>query len=244
MPRAYSIIPSTQKAEADRLAMEVATASFFSQYPGVDPEQTYSIAEYSGGGITVPDQDSKGWYVGVSVDPLGSDLGGFHVPMALLAVHELRHAEQYSPGERLGKPARFLRSGHLDLSDPRVKSRPYEKKSQAADVSIDYFQIMNEMASTLGTLIDLDTLYKRIHSLPMDQEVAYPVKLVSELKPGLPIGKLANAFRRLSGKYGSLQRALASREGLAFLKSYFRNEPCPSALDILGISGTQSSRSK
>ncbi len=100
--------------------------------------------------------------------------------------------------------------GHIERTVPYILEKIQEEDG------------INEIATRINDAINADTVYKSIMEISIDEVVDYPEKLSTELvKEGLNVGLLANAFRILKDKHGTVEAALMSPEGMAFVLNYF-----------------------
>jgi hypothetical protein len=242
---AYNIIPASEASDASKYAPEVLS-KFLKNYPPLVVDELYqdhskyndygSVHFFGGPGPGNPERTP--WSINVSVassgTPVHSSRGDFFAPFGVTLVHELRHVEQTSPGQDSEGFSQLSETQLEKLMNTKLwNNSTIAKNHKAADVSTAYYQLMNEMVPTLAELIDLDDLYKKIHSIPIDEEAHYSVTMPSEKGTGLPLGILANKFRQLSEQYGDLQKALVSPESTQFLSDYFKQTTCPSPADYL-----------
>lgn len=77
-----------------------------------------------------------------------------------------------------------------------------------------------EIGVTLDQIILQDEIYKKVKGLSLDQEVSYPCRPKTN-RGVLTLGKLANTFRDLRKKYGSVDRALISDEARVLLSRFY-----------------------
>jgi len=82
---------------------------------------------------------------------------------------------------------------------------------------------INEIAQVITAVINMDHVYKKINNLALDMTVEYPKNLPSDKKDGIHLGLLANTFRELLKKHGTIEAALMSKEGQTFVFSYYDN---------------------
>ncbi len=74
----------------------------------------------------------------------------------------------------------------------------------------------NELLTTIKTIILLDTVYKKIHSLEETIEVDYN-KFIDINGKKISLGRFANFYREQETKSGKLYLALISPESIKFL---------------------------
>ncbi|MBI3543059.1 MAG: hypothetical protein HY075_07285 [Deltaproteobacteria bacterium] len=82
-----------------------------------------------------------------------------------------------------------------------------------------------EIGPALEQVVTTDEVYKRVHGLALDRVVAYPKRLPANGR-GLELGVLANTMRVLWARYGTMEAALLSDEGLRFVGGYYKSV-CP-----------------
>ncbi len=82
----------------------------------------------------------------------------------------------------------------------------------------------HEIAPVLEGIINRDAVYKEIEGIPLDEIVEYPELLPTGAGEGINLGLVANTFRELRDQYGSIEAALMSDEGMAFVAQYYSNE--------------------
>ncbi len=83
---------------------------------------------------------------------------------------------------------------------------------------------MHEVATVLTGIINRDYIYKTINDISLDEVVEYPELLPTGIGEGVNLGLVANTFRELRDKHGSIEAALMSDEGMAFVTQYYSNE--------------------
>jgi hypothetical protein len=78
---------------------------------------------------------------------------------------------------------------------------------------------LTEILPALTTIISVDAINKRIQGIPLGNEVNYG-KSISWGGKQVDVGQLANFYRALVEKYGSVCKAVASPESLALIDSH------------------------
>ena len=159
---------------------------------------TTAVAFARGMGLTaVDDSDKPGrdWVVGVMIDPEGLTL-------------EIDRRKYFVPSELIA----LHELGHIERIMP---GEPARKGSTGYD------DARFEIGPVLEQIVNTDEVYKSLHKLNFDSEVKYPKAIAGNYaNPGL--GLIANSFRRLWKKYGSIESGLMSAEGLDFVRKYYK----------------------
>jgi hypothetical protein len=75
-----------------------------------------------------------------------------------------------------------------------------------------------ELMTTIKTIMLLDESYKTIHKINIDTEFEYQRSIQLNGKT-ISIGKIANIYRSLEKRYGTLAKALISNKSIQFLES-------------------------
>jgi len=99
-----------------------------------------------------------------------------------------------------------------------------------------------EILTSLTTLIQLDTIFKKCKRLPLSDLIDYRDlenrKVIEVKKQSIPIGIVANCYRRLSKKFEGLYKAFISEESMHFLKT----GECTVLTDQWSLSHTKDAR--
>ncbi len=114
----------------------------------------------------------------------------------LIAVHELGHVK-------------------------RMRKRASRDFPPSLICVIPEMRIIEETAVAITDIILYDYVRKIVEGLPINSVVEYERKVPSDSGDGIPLGVVANTFRNLRVKYGTIEQALMSGEGQRFvLKDY------------------------
>jgi hypothetical protein len=197
----FKMIPSVMKARADEISEELYLE--YCRLHGVDPKKQIDWqSDYIRPAVTyICDVENRHntWNVHVIANTSGieTEHGGtkYHSPAYLCALHELGHVE---------------------------RMRPHQKERSLTDRET----CISEMAQVVNGVIDADYVFKKISGIPLDQEIQYPARLPAGLESrDINLGLIANTFRTLRDKYGTIEAALMSKEGMAFVLRYYSNQP-------------------
>jgi hypothetical protein len=198
------MIPYEFKADADPIAMQMYEE--YCAIQGLDPQQAVEWADWDfRPGVTYIydlENESNAWNAHVVVDTDGvtpHDCDVSYLPAGILALHELGHVEQHKEGD------------------------------QKVGDTTPLYNSIHEIAQVIGDVIASDSIYKEIKGIGIDEVVEYPVKLPTQKGDGLNLGLVANTFRALKIKHGTIETALMSPGGLGFVQKYFSDEQTPSA---------------
>lgn len=197
---ARKMIPSKLEQKADSVACKLYKE--FCKKNEVNPKELVNFIQFPeklvGGHIDPDNIEGLGWIAKIYVGSKGVyeyDKKGnkYYSPKEITALHELDHLQRY---KGFGKDKGCL---------------------NAKDIAI------NETATMINEIINNDFVYKKIKNIPLDSVVIYPENLPSNKKGGIPLGILANTFRTLKEKYGTVEESLMSKEGQEFVKRYYKN---------------------
>ena len=84
-----------------------------------------------------------------------------------------------------------------------------------------------EIGPVIDQIINTDTVYKMVKNIPLEKEVSYPKSLPTDSNGRVNLGFIANTFRDLKTKYRSIEAALMSQEGKAFVKKFYFDKKIP-----------------
>ena len=192
----FKMIPVELQEQADQVA-KFLYLEYCSQH-GLDPQTAVSWSEWKNtGGIIISDRDRDYWSA-----------------LALVGAEGI--SETHNDREYYNSP--YLVALHELSHIERTEIGHRHKKRTLLDSSID------EIGTVIEEIILKDTIYKYIEGIPLDQEVDYPEALATSDGAGLNLGLVANTFRDLQLRYGSIEAALMSEESMAFVTSYYLNE--------------------
>jgi hypothetical protein len=71
---------------------------------------------------------------------------------------------------------------------------------------------------TIATIVRVDEVYREVNRIPASQEVDYG-QTVTWSGHSVPLGRLANFYRALEQRYGSIGRAVLSEESFEFMRT-------------------------
>lgn len=137
------------------------------------------------------------------------------------SVVEVRGITQGEGADQFYFPANLVaihELGHVQRTGPHDR----EHISSPVDSATE------EVATTIGDILNQDTLYKNLMGFPLSQELTYPGSLpTSHEGERLNLGRIAQVFRPLVERYGGVEEALMSPEGRSFVTHYFSNRWTP-----------------
>ncbi len=202
-PIVLMMIPEEQKAKADAIARDIYLR--YCKEHAVSPEAILDITDDdTRPGVTYTyDVENlwNTWEVHVVVFSGGN------------IIHDGDHSF-YVPSSLLA----IHEIGHLERIRPFQKDTLYSE----AETSI------REIAQVIDGIILQDYVYKMINGISMDEVVEYPYKIPTSKGDGVSLGLIANLFRKLKTKYGTIEKALMSPEGQKFVSEYYDDSPLPS----------------
>lgn len=194
----FSMIPLS-----DRSAADVISRRWYESYCwsyGLNPDNAvhFSPRDFLGNsGVTFP--NSQG--VSVHVNSLGK-----------VQIDPITNRSYYTPS--------FIIAMHELAHVERANILDHEH-------GLPFNTVTEEVASTVRQIILTDEVYKEIHQIPIESEVNYLNSYLTSRNEGLNPGRIANFFRRLLTRYQTVEQALMSPEGNAFISRYYSNNWTP-----------------
>lgn len=202
----FKMIPFEDKEKADSLAKELYLK--FCKENKIDPKKAVNFSEEyphfeTANFDTTGNKVCDAW---IGIAYAGDDLyteknleenkegKKFYVPKEVNAVHELTHLQRWNWKNFLG----------YKIGDNKTRAT-------------------FESSTRIGDIINQDYIYKKMKNIPLDSLVIYSEKVPCEKRKGVEVGLIANTFRNLKKKYGTIEECLMSKEGKEFVKRYYRN---------------------
>ena len=188
----FYMIPQKDRQKADLLGDKMLQDEL-KKY-GTTPERTFSKPTDDWRNVTTCcdiDNEWNNWNLQISLDTgLSKETGEKYAPLGVIALHELGHVRQYMPG-----------GSKQEFESRRTKT-------------------FAEIAPTIDLIVRQDEIYKKIHNIPLEQEVKYP-KSVTIAGKSHSIGQIANHFRQIKEKYGfdNFEQVLLTNEAKNYVVS-------------------------
>ncbi len=190
-PQFVHLIPSSQADGAEAIGLDIFRR-YLARYPGSGLTEANAVGwgevELTRTYISDIENNNNTW----SIQPVvydGTHLrAGLALPRYLAALHEFMHVEE----------------------TPRGARREWDRNPPGLSV-------LGELMPTVMTIIVADEAYKSVNGIPLSQVVNYG-QAVSWDGHSVQVGKIANFYRSLIERYGSIGAAVASPESLEFMR--------------------------
>lgn len=197
-PALFKMISFAQRDMATKLANDKMN-SYLKTY-GLKPGQAYSESSFRAGVTMIADIDNpwNDWNAQAYVDPAGINVAD--------------KSEYFVPASLVA----IHELGHVERTMPG-----------SPDVGMvpTHESCKGEIGPTLEMLVSSDEIHKEINGIKIEAEASYSASVPTSTG-SLSLGQIANTFRPLIKKHGSVEQALMSKEGLAFVKQHYSNDTC------------------
>jgi hypothetical protein len=190
-PQFVHLIPAAQAKQAEAISLTIFRR-YLARYPGSGLNENNSVM-WNGTDMTrtyIADTENENntW----NVQPLVYDRThmrqGKCLPRFIAAAHEVMHVEETPRGAR----------DDWDRMPPNL-------------------EITSELMPTIMTIVMADEAFKHVNRVPLTREVNY-FQSVQWDNHSVPLGRIANFYRSLIDRYGSIGAAVASPESLEFMR--------------------------
>jgi hypothetical protein len=191
-PQFVHLIPAAQAQRAEAVSRNIFRR-YLSRYPGSGLNERNAVIwgdiDLTRTYIADTENQNNTW----SVQPIVYDRThmrqGRCLPRFIAAVHEFMHVEEI----------------------PRGAARDWDRTPPN-------LEIVSELMPTIMTVVMADEAFKRVNRIPMTREVNY-AQSVQWDNHSVPLGRIANFYRSLVTRYGSIGAATASAESLEFMRT-------------------------
>jgi hypothetical protein len=190
-PQFVHLIPARQARRAEALSLDIFR-SYLSRYPDsgltVDNSVRWHAVDLTRTYIADVENENNTWNIQPLVYNQTHMRGNRCLPRYIAAVHEFMHVEETPRGA----------SHDWHRSPPQLEN-------------------LGELLPTIMTIVLADEIYKRVNNLPLSRTVNYG-QTVRWDGHAVPLGRIANFYRSLIERYGSVYAAVASPESLEFMR--------------------------
>lgn len=190
-PELVHIVPASQARRAEAISLGIFRR-YLSRYPDSGLTETNAVAwtpmDMTRTFISNIENDQNIWTVQPVVYDRTHMLGNRCLPRYIAATHEFMHVEE----------------------TPRGAAQDWDRRPPG-------LEILSELMPTLLTIIMVDEVYKRVNGIQMSRVVNYG-EHVQWGGHSVPLGRIANFYRSLIDRYGSVGNAVASQESLEFMR--------------------------
>ncbi|MDQ3232326.1 MAG: hypothetical protein M3Q07_10935, partial [Pseudobdellovibrionaceae bacterium] len=233
------MLPQDQNRAIEEHAMAMRE-EFFDRYSAIDWQQTFAPAT-----STLASRFSYSWdretiasvsmtlFADLSGSAVTSPLNGkaYWLSGNLSLVHELMHAQrtshEYFLSSRKDEKARIKQQCQVKDSGRILSSDDIAfLESSCEDYVSSVSAAIDEIPTVVQQIINQDIIHKRLNNQPVDALVEYPHRVATTHVPNLNLGMVANFYRSLLNRYGSIDEALSSDDSVKFLARHFSTEPC------------------
>lgn len=199
----FYLIPQEDRQKADLLGDKMLRDEL-KKY-GTSPEEVFSKPTDCFRSVTNCcdiDNEWNNWELQITLDTqLSQNTGEQYAPLGVIALHELGHVRQCMPG---------------------VSKKEFDSQQT---------KTFAEIAPTVDLIVRQDEIYKKIHDIPLEQEVKYPNSVTISGKSH-SIGQIANQFRQIKEKYGfdNFEQVLLTNEAKNYVASLCNSDSISMAL--------------
>jgi hypothetical protein len=190
-PQFVHIIPKSLAGKAEQASLDIFRR-ILSRYPGSGLDENNAVGwhsvELTRTYISAVENDLNTWNVQPAVYDQTHMRGRMCLPRYIAAMHEFMHVEETPPKA----------AADWDRTPPQLL-------------------ILSELMPTIMTIVAADEAYKSVNSIPLTRVVDYG-QTVRWDNHSVPLGRIANFYRSLIDRYGSVGAAAASPESLEFMR--------------------------
>ncbi|HSB47444.1 MAG TPA: hypothetical protein VLD37_05500 [Candidatus Bilamarchaeum sp.] len=190
-PQFVHLIPASQARRAEAAGLDIFRR-YLSRYSASGMDENNAVMWHSTDMTRTYVTDVENEHNTWNVQPLVYDKthmrGRTCLPKYIAALHELMHVEE----------------------TPRGAARDWDKAPPG-------LEILSELIPTIMTVVMADEAYKRVNRIPLSREVNYGQRVQWD-GHSVPVGRIANFYRSLIDRYGSVGAAVASPESLEFMR--------------------------
>ncbi len=210
-PEFVHLIPARQARRAEALSLEIFRR-YLSRYPGSGLDENNAVGwgkmDLTRTYIASIENQYNTWSVQPIVYNQTHMKGGRCLPRFIAAFHEFMHVEETPRGVAMGWDA-------APPPPPAQAAGPVSSVQVAAGGPS--IESLSELMPTIMTIVLSDEVYKRLNNIPLNRAVNYGQSVQWD-GHSVQLGRVANFYRSLIDRYGSVGAAAASPESLEFMR--------------------------
>ncbi|MEW6034974.1 MAG: hypothetical protein AB1529_00035 [Candidatus Micrarchaeota archaeon] len=210
-PEFVHLIPARQARRAEALSLEIFRR-YLSRYAASGLDENNAVVwakmDLTRTYIASTENQHNTWNVQPIVYNQTHMKGGRCLPRFIAALHEFMHVEETPRGAAMGWDA-------VPSPPPAQAAGPVSSVQAAAGGPS--IEMLSELMPTIMTLVLSDEVYKRLNNIPLNRAVNYGQSVQWD-GHSVQLGRVANFYRSLIDRYGSVGAAAASPESLEFMR--------------------------